>query len=195
MLDFDFCNPTRIIFGRGRIAEIDYHVPQTARVLVLLGGGSVKRNGTLGEVMAAQGSRYVCQFEGIEPNPTYETLITAMDLVRQEQLDYLLAVGGGSVLDGTKFVAAGVLSQDDPGDILLTSGANVQAALPIGIVLTLPATGSEMNTNAVISRKEHGAKLSFSSMRSGSGTSPRVATTIGSIQPSSARAPSSRVWE
>ncbi len=163
MMEFEFCNPTRIIFGSGRIAEISRHVGAQARVLVLYGGGSIRRNGTLDEVRHALGDRHVQEFEGIEPNPTYETLMRAVEIARRDRIDFLLAVGGGSVLDGTKFVAAAVPFEGDPWDILLQEGTNVQQALPLGTVLTLPATGSEMNTNAVISRKANSAKLSFSS--------------------------------
>ncbi len=163
MMEFEFCNPTRIIFGKGKIAEIAKHVPADAHVLVLYGGGSIKQNGTLDEVRTALGARHVQEFEGIEPNPTYETLMRAVTIVRRDGIDFLLAVGGGSVLDGTKFVAAAAVFDGEPWDILLQGGANVRKALPIGTVLTLPATGSEMNTNAVISRKEFTAKLGFAS--------------------------------
>lgn len=159
MLSLDFYNPTRIILGKGRIAELDQHINANARVLVLYGGGSVERNGTLAEVRQALGTRHVQLFSGIEPNPTYETLMQAVELIRRDQLDFLLAVGGGSVIDGTKFVAAAVHFTGDPWDILLTGGTNVTTALPLASVLTLPATGSEMNNGAVITRAVDKAKL------------------------------------
>ncbi|CAH2603328.1 NADPH-dependent aldehyde reductase YqhD [Rhodovastum atsumiense] len=164
MLNFEFHNPTRIVFGRDTIARLDALLPPAARVLVLYGGGSVRQNGTLAEVRAALGGREVREFGGIEPNPTYETLMRAVALVRQERLDFLLAVGGGSVIDGTKFVAAALsFTGEDPWTILETHGANVTGAMPFGSVLTLPATGSEMNPTAVITRTETAAKLAFRS--------------------------------
>jgi NADP-dependent alcohol dehydrogenase len=161
MQNFDLYNPTRIVFGQGTIARLDALVPADARVLVLYGGGSAERHGTLAEVEAALGSRSVHRFGGIEPNPTYETLMKAVEQIRREKLDFLLAVGGGSVLDGTKFVAAAV---DYPGDawhIIETRGKQITTALPFGTVLTLPATGSEANCAGVITRKSLQAKLGF----------------------------------
>ena len=163
MLNFDFYNPTRIVFGKGRTEELNKLVPAAARVLITYGGGSVHQNGTLGEVKAALGTRHVAEFGGIEPNPTFETLMRAVDVVRAEKIDFLLAVGGGSVLDGTKFIAAAALFDGNPRDILMKFGRNVKQALPMGTVLTLPATGSEMNNGGVITIKAEGAKLPFSS--------------------------------
>lgn len=159
MQALDYYNPTRIILGKGRIAELDQHISPQARVLVLYGGGSVERNGTLDEVRQALGERHVSYFSGIEPNPSYETLMKAVEQVRSEQLDFLLAVGGGSVIDGTKFVAAAVNFTGDAWDILLQGGSNVTSALPFASVLTLPATGSEMNNGAVITRTATHSKL------------------------------------
>lgn len=152
MLNFDFYNPTHIAFGKGKVAEIDKLVPANARVLIIYGGASAKKNGTLDEVQAALGKRVVESFGGVEPNPTYETMMKAVAQVKANKLDYLLAVGGGSVIDGTKFVAAAVYAEGDPWEILLQRGANVKKAMPYGTVLTLPATGSEMNDGSVISR-------------------------------------------
>ncbi|HEY8117763.1 MAG TPA: iron-containing alcohol dehydrogenase [Methylophilaceae bacterium] len=160
-MNFDFYNPTRILFGKGKIAEINKHVPANARVLVLYGAGSVKKNGTLDEVKAALAGHHVEEFEGIEPNPTYDTLMKAVAQIKANKLDYLLAVGGGSVIDGTKFVAAAVYAEDEPWNILLNHGAKVKKSLPYGTVLTLPATGSEMNSGSVISRGSD--KLYFTS--------------------------------
>ena len=164
MLNFEFHNPTRIVFGQGKVADLARLVPPQARVLVLYGGESARRTGTLGEVRAALGERSVSEFGGIEPNPSYETLMRAVEQVRAENIDYLLAVGGGSVIDGTKFVAAAACFDGEPWDILLQRGRNVQRALPLASVLTLPATGSEMNNGGVVTRKATQAKLSFSSV-------------------------------
>lgn len=163
MLNFDFYNPTRIVFGEGQIAKLPELVPQGARVLMLYGGGSIRANGVYDEVKAALDRHTVFEFAGIEPNPTYETLMEAIALAKAERIDFLLAVGGGSVIDGTKFVAAGALVDGDPWSILETHARNVQAALPFGSVLTLPATGSEMNAGAVITRKATLEKFAFGS--------------------------------
>lgn len=163
MLNFDYYNPTRIVFGKDSIAHIDELVPADARVLVLYGGGSAERNGTLAEVEAALGARTVQRFGGIEPNPSYETLMAAVEQVRRDKLDFLLAVGGGSVIDGTKFVAAAVNYPNEPWEILETRAKHLTQALPLGCVLTLPATGSEMNCFSVVTRKSLQAKLGFGS--------------------------------
>ncbi|MCK9258371.1 MAG: iron-containing alcohol dehydrogenase [Azoarcus sp.] len=161
MQNFEFYNPTKIVFGTETISRLAELVPSDARVLILYGGSSAQKNGTLDEVKAALGARTVHEFAGIEPNPTYETLMRAVEQIRSEKLDFLLAVGGGSVIDGTKFVAAAVNFNGDPWEILLTHGQNVDGALPFGSVLTLPATGSEMNCGAVITRSETQTKLAF----------------------------------
>ena len=161
MDNFEFYNPTKILFGKGMIAKLDEQLDSQARVLILYGGASAEKNGTLGEVRKALGKRSFCEFGGIEANPTYETLMKAVDVARKEKVDFLLAVGGGSVMDGTKFVAAAVPYQGEPWEILLKQGETVREALPLGTVVTLPATGSEMNNIAVISRKETGDKLAF----------------------------------
>ena len=163
MNNFEFYNPTRIVFGPGKVAELSRLVPADARVLVLYGGASAQKTGTLDEVKAALGDRAVQEFGGIEANPTYETLMRAVVQVRQEKIDFLLAVGGGSVIDGTKFVAAAANFDGEPWDILLKGGSQVKQALPFGTVLTLPATGSEMNSGAVVTRKATRTKLPFMS--------------------------------
>ena len=163
MNNFDFYNPTRIAFGEGKIAALDTLVPADAKVLILFGGESARRTGTLGEVEAALGNRQVQLFGGIEPNPSFETLMEAVTVVQRDGIDYLLAVGGGSVIDGTKFVAAASVFDGDAWDILLKGGTNIHRALPFGSVLTLPATGSEMNKGAVVTRKSLQAKLPFHS--------------------------------
>ena len=161
MQNFDFYNPTRIIFGQGRIAELATLVPATARVLILFGGESARKTGTLAEVHAALGARQVFEFGGIEPNPSYETLMRAVEQVKHDKIDFLLAVGGGSVIDGTKFVAAAALFAGDATEILFKFGRNITQAMPFGSVLTLPATGSEMNDGGVVTIKAQGAKLPF----------------------------------
>lgn len=161
-MNFQFQNPTRIVFGPGSVAELARLVPSDARVLLLAGGGSIRSNGAYDQVIAALGSRIVAEFWGIEPNPEFETLAKAVALCREKQIDFLLPVGGGSVFDGTKFVAAAVPFQGDIWDIV-GSHAPVRSALPIGGVLTLPATGSEANGNAVISRRAAREKLYFGS--------------------------------
>ncbi len=161
MLDFNFANPTHILFGKGKIAEIKNKIPASSRVLITYGGGSVKKNGTLDEVLAALSDHTVFEFSGIEPNPTYETLMKAVEMVHTNSIDFLLAVGGGSVIDGTKFIAAAAVFDGEPWDILVQHGAGVRKALPFGSVLTLPATGSEMNSGAVVTRKSLQAKLAF----------------------------------
>lgn len=163
MNNFNFYNPTRIAFGDGKISELDQLVPRDAKVLVLFGGESARRTGTLDEVKSALGDRQVTEFGGIEPNPSFETLMKAVVQVREQKADFLLAVGGGSVIDGTKFVAAAAVFEGDEWDILLKSGNNIERALPFGSVLTLPATGSEMNKGAVVTRKSLQAKLPFHS--------------------------------
>jgi NADP-dependent alcohol dehydrogenase len=161
MNNFIFHNPTRILFGAEQIAAIDQEIPLDARVLVTYGGGSVKKNGVLSQVRSALGARVVFEFGGIEPNPAYETLSEAVSLARREKVDYILALGGGSVIDGSKFIAAALCYQGDDWEIVKSRGAVITAAVPLGCVLTLPATGSEMNCGAVISRKASGDKLAF----------------------------------
>lgn len=163
MFNFDFYNPTRIVFGRDTIGRLDDLVPADARVLLLYGGQSAEKTGTLAQVREALGARNVQTFGGIEPNPSYETLMQAVALVREQRVDFLLAVGGGSVIDGTKFVAAAVGYAGDAWDILETRGAKIRHALPFGSVLTLPATGSEMNHSGVVTRRATQAKLPFRS--------------------------------
>ncbi|MGV7961561.1 iron-containing alcohol dehydrogenase [Photorhabdus tasmaniensis] len=158
MQNFEYYNPTKIVFGKDTIKRLDNLVPRDARLLILYGGSSAEKNGTLDEVRCALANRAIHEFGGIEPNPTYETLIKAVEWVRSNEVDFLLAVGGGSVIDGTKFVAAAVHFDGDPWCILEERGRNIRSALPFGVVLTLPATGSEMNNVAVITNKAKQAK-------------------------------------
>nr|WP_320133837.1 iron-containing alcohol dehydrogenase [uncultured Holophaga sp.] len=161
MKNFVLYNPTRLFFGAGQIAAVGREIPKGAKVLMTYGGGSIKANGVYEQVIQALDKHTVLEFGGIEPNPCYETLIKAVELAREEKVDFLLAVGGGSTLDGTKFISAAVNFEGDPWDIL--KGARPQVALPLGSVMTLPATGSEMNSGAVISRKSTLEKFAFSS--------------------------------
>ena len=163
MKNFEFFNPTRIIFGKGTIAKLSKRVPRKARVMLLYGSGSIKENGVYDQVMDALKKHEVLEFGGIEANPDYATLLKAIKRVRKKQVDFLLAVGGGSVIDGTKFISLASPNESiDPWDILVRGSAkNLKKAIPFGTVLTLPATGSEFNHNAVISRRETGEKLSF----------------------------------
>lgn len=166
MFNFNFYNPTRIIFGSDRLGELDQLVPANAKVLVTYGGGSVKKYGTLERVKASLGSREIYEFGGIEPNPQYETLLKAVEVVRKNNIDFLLAVGGGSVIDGTKFIAAAAPYDEEPSNLLkfgFTPINTIKTAVPIGTVLTLPATGSEMNSGGVISY-EHGKFPFFSDL-------------------------------
>ena len=163
MKNFEFFNPTRIIFGKGTIAKLSKRVPRKARVMLLYGGGSIKENGVYDQVMDALKKHEVLEFGGIEANPDYATLLKAIKRVRKKQVDFLLAVGGGSVIDGTKFISLASPNESiDPWDILVRDSAKgLKKAIPFGTVLTLPATGSEFNHNAVISRRETEEKLSF----------------------------------
>jgi len=163
--NFKYYNPTQIIFGTGTIAKINKLIPRKAKVMVLYGGGSIKKNGVYDQVMAALKKREVLEFGGIEANPDYDTLMPAVKKIRKKGVDFLLAVGGGSVIDGVKFIAlAALYPGEDPWEILSGDGlSQAKAALPFGTVLTLPATGSEMNNGAVISRRSIQEKLSFDS--------------------------------
>ncbi|EOL8969045.1 alcohol dehydrogenase [Cronobacter dublinensis] len=165
MNNFNLHNPTHIAFGKGTISELRSLIPADSRVLITYGGGSVKKTGVLDQVYSALNGLDVLEFGGIEPNPSYETLMNAVELVRKEKVTFLLAVGGGSVLDGTKFIAAAAhyTAASDPWHILETRGSDITDAIPMGSVLTLPATGSESNKGAVVSRRATGDKQAFHS--------------------------------
>ena len=162
MKNFSFHNPTRIVFGEQQISELPQLIPEGARILVTYGGGSIHHNGVYQQVADALTSTVWLEFGGIEPNPSFDTLLKAVDFLQKEQLDYILAVGGGSVIDGSKFIAAAACYEGDSWD-LLTGKAKVQQALPLGCVLTLPATGSESNGNSVVTRYSTQEKIAFSS--------------------------------
>lgn len=168
MESFAFYNPVRLLFGEGQTAAIDAYIPRDARVLVTYGGGSILRNGIFDEVLAALGDRFSTSFGGIEANPRYETLVKALDVIEEHAIDYLLAVGGGSVVDGTKFiVAAHAYPGEDKWEMVrrYRLQSQIGETLPFGVVLTLSATGSEMNCSAVISREETHEKFGFSHER------------------------------
>lgn len=154
MRNFEFKNPTKILFGEGQIKNLSKEVPADAHVLMLYGGGSIKQNGVYQQVKEALKDHRLAEMGGIEPNPQFQTLMKAVKLIKEKEISFLLAVGGGSVIDGTKFIAAAALYEgNDPWDIL-AKNVRTQKAMPFGSVLTLPATGSEMNSGAVISRAE-----------------------------------------
>jgi len=160
MFNFDFYNPTRIFFGKNRLENIDTSIPADAKVLITFGGGSAKKSGLIDKVKTILGGRKVYEFGGIEPNPHYETLMKAVEIVRSESIDFIMAVGGGSVIDGTKFISLASHYKGDTTDLLkfgfMPIPFNVVSkVVPFGTILTLPATGSEMNNGAVISY-EHG---------------------------------------
>ncbi|MBL4799147.1 MAG: iron-containing alcohol dehydrogenase [Oleispira sp.] len=163
MLNFSFQNTTKIHFGEGQIKSLSQEIPKDAKVLITYGGGSIKSNGVYEQVVAALSEHTFFEFSGIEPNPSYDTLMKAQALIKEHNIDFLLAVGGGSVVDGTKFIAAAALYKGegegaDPWDFV-AKGKAITQALPMGCVLTLPATGSESNSGGVVTRD--GNKLPF----------------------------------
>ncbi|MDR9826675.1 iron-containing alcohol dehydrogenase [Vibrio sp. FNV 38] len=159
-MKFSYSNPTQIHFGQGQIAAIAQSIPQENQILVIYGGGSIKRNGVYDQIGKALENHKWTEFSGVEPNPTKETLDKAVAQCKAEGIDYILAVGGGSVIDGSKYVAAAALYDGDGWDILVGKYV-VDKALPIGAILTLPATGSESNMGAVITKAETHDKLPF----------------------------------
>ena len=162
MLNFNFKNQTEILFGKGQIKEAKSRLPKDAKVLLLYGGGSIKRNGVYDDVVTLLDGISYHEFGGVEPNPTLETLMQAVELVRAKGINFIMAVGGGSVIDGAKFVAVAANFDGEPWDIL-AKGAAFTSALPIGAVLTLPATGSESNGNSVVTNKATAQKRAFAS--------------------------------
>jgi NADP-dependent alcohol dehydrogenase len=161
MENFNFYNPVNILFGKGKIAEINKHIPKNAKILMTYGGGSIKKNGVYDQVMDALKGYEIKEFSGIEPNPHFETLMKAVEIVKSEKIDFLLAVGGGSVVDGTKFIAAAAKFEGaDPWDIL-AKRAPITSAVALGAVLTLAATGSEMNNGGVVTKAATKEKMAF----------------------------------
>ncbi|MGF6692734.1 NADP-dependent alcohol dehydrogenase [Metapseudomonas resinovorans] len=161
MRNFTFYNPTRIHFGEGQISKLTRDVPAGSRVLVTHGGGSIFQNGVWQQVEQALAGHQLTRFGGIEANPQFDTLVKAAQLARTEQCDFIVAVGGGSVIDGSKFIAAAACHDGDPLELL--SGKRITAALPMGCVLTLAATGSESNPHGVVTHVARQEKLPFSS--------------------------------
>ncbi|ANS87555.1 Alcohol dehydrogenase YqhD [Vibrio scophthalmi] len=159
-MQFTYLNPTKIFFGQGQIAAIASSIPTTTKVLVVYGGGSIKGNGVYQQVAAALENHQWCEFSGVEANPTKETLDKAVAIVKEQAIDMILAVGGGSVIDGCKYIAAASHYDGDGWDIL-TGQHQVGSATPLGAVLTLPATGSESNSGAVITKAATQDKLAF----------------------------------
>jgi len=163
MLNFELYNPVKLIFGKGEIEKLSTLIPKKSKVLVAYGGGSIFKNGIYDQVKTALHGFDVVEFGGIEANPYYETLMKAVEIIREQKIDFILAVGGGSVIDGVKFISAAVHFQGNPMDILhqriiFKEGADV---VPFGTVLTLPATGSEMNSGSVVSIKATQEKRDF----------------------------------
>lgn len=160
MKNFTFQNTTKLIFGKGQIAKLSKELPKGKRILVTFGGGSVKKNGVYDQVKAALEGYDFIEFWGIEPNPKVETLRKAVKVCKEEKIDFILAVGGGSVLDGTKLIAAAAMIEADAWDLVLNPSLQ-NGTLPFASVMTLPATGSEMNKGAVISNNATGEKYGY----------------------------------
>lgn len=163
MLNFTCHNPVKIIFGKGTIAELPELIPAEVKILFAYGGGSIKKNGVHDQVVKALTGREVVEFPGIEPNPSYKTCLKAVGVVKDKGIGWLLAVGGGSVIDAAKFIAAAAKFEGEEPWEIVTGKTAITAALPLGTVLTLPAAGSEMNCNSVITRKATQEKLPFGS--------------------------------
>lgn len=161
MNNFNFYNPVKILFGKGKISEISENIPKNANILITYGSGSIKKNGVLMQVRTALEGFSYTEFGGIEPNPAFETLMKAVEIVKDKEIDFLLAVGGGSVIDGTKFIAAASRYKGDCAYDICSKQTLVTEAIPLGTILTLPATGSEMNPNAVVTRRETKEKFAF----------------------------------
>lgn len=150
-----------MVFGKGMIAKLSTLIPENAKVMMIYGGGSIKKNGVYDQVKEALKNHTHYEFGGIEPNPEYVTLKRCVVECKSRGVDFLLAVGGGSVIDGTKFIASALKYDGDPWDFVGDTDVKLTEAVPLAVVLTLPATGSEMNSGAVISRREYKTKFSF----------------------------------
>lgn len=159
-MTYTYHNPTVIEFGQNKIESITNYIPKDSKVLFVYGGGSIKKNGVYEQVVKALNEHTFLEFSGIEPNPTVETMNKAVKLVKEEKIDFVLAVGGGSVIDGCKYLVAASLYDGDAWDFL-DGSAEPKEALPLGAILTLPATGSESNSGTVVSRKETNEKRFF----------------------------------
>ena len=161
MNNFKYRNPTKILFGKGQIENLATEIPADAKILMLYGGGRIMKNGVYEQVKKALSDYKVVEFGGIPANPEYSVLVDALKVIKEENITYLLAVGGGSVIDGTKFLSAAALYEGETPWELLTNKKPVTEGMPFGTVLTLPATGSEMNSGSVITRAETKEKLAF----------------------------------
>ncbi|MBA4133115.1 MAG: NADH-dependent alcohol dehydrogenase [Flavobacterium sp.] len=163
MLNFELYNPTQYVFGKDQTQKLATLVPQNAKVLLAYGGGSIFKNGVYNQVKAALDGFEVIEFGGIEPNPRFETLMKAVEIIREQNLNFILAVGGGSVIDGVKFISGAVNYEGDPIEILKNRVlfTDVTKVIPFGTVLTLPATGSEMNSGAVVTIEATQEKLTL----------------------------------
>ena len=163
MNNFELYNPTNLIFGKDQIKKLTTLIPQNSKILLAYGGGSIKKNGIYDQVMLALKDFEVVEFSGIEPNPRYETLLKGIEIIKDKDLNFILAVGGGSVIDGVKFMSAATKFDGDRKEILTKKMllTNTENVIRFGTVLTLPATGSEMNSGAVVTINESQEKLSF----------------------------------
>jgi NADP-dependent alcohol dehydrogenase len=151
MENFEFYNPTKIFFGQGGIEKLSELI-KVNKVLILYGEGSIKKNGVYDQVKQSLKEKVIFEISGVKPNPSYDKGMEAVHLIRQEKIEFILAVGGGSVIDLAKFIALAVYYSNDPWEILTNRELNFTKAIPLGVVLTLPATGSEMNSYFVISK-------------------------------------------
>lgn len=159
-MNFSYLNSTKIFFGQGQISSITETIDKSKKVLVIYGGGSIKKNGVYQQVEKALVDHNWLEFSGVEANPTKETMDKAVATIKEEKVDFILAVGGGSVIDGSKYAAASAHYDGDGWDIL-TGDYKPEVATPIGVILTIPATGSESNVNAVVTKQETQQKLPF----------------------------------
>ncbi|MGY5353792.1 iron-containing alcohol dehydrogenase [Wenyingzhuangia sp. IMCC45467] len=161
MNNFEYLNPTKIVFGKNQIENLATEIPKKAKVLLLYGGGSIKKNGIYEQVTTALKDFEVVEFGGIPANPEYAVLMEALTIIKEQNISFLLAVGGGSVIDGTKFLSSAALYKGETPWNILTDHIRTTKGMPFGTVLTLPATGSEMNSGAVITRAETKEKLAM----------------------------------
>jgi NADP-dependent alcohol dehydrogenase len=163
MLNFELYNPVNYVFGKGQIEKLTDLVPSNTKILLAYGGGSIFKNGVYEQVKAALPNHDIVEFGGIEPNPRFETLMKAVEIIRTEKIGFILAVGGGSVIDGVKFISAAVNFEGDEADILKKRilFKDASKVIPFGTVLTLPATGSEMNSGAVVTIEATQEKLTL----------------------------------
>ena len=162
MFPFELYNPTKLVFGQNKIETVNKYIDKNKKILLVYGGGSIKENGIYNKVIGSLKGYQIIEFFGVEANPKYETLVQAVDLAKEEKIDYILAVGGGSVIDGVKFIAAAIKHKGNSWEMVENGGADITGAVPFGTILTLPATGSEMNSGAVITNEAKQEKRVFS---------------------------------